>query len=404
MKNMTFEEFKKQIAEEIKAYLPGEFADASVNLQKVTKNNDTILDAVTITNPGSNISPTIYLNSFYRMYQDGKTMPEIMKLIAEIRMDHDADVNLDLKEIMDYEKVKGKIFPKLVGTQNNAELLSQRPHKLIDDLAVTYSIHVGEGRDGSMSIPITQQMLDHYGVSVDELHRAAVTNMPDLMPSTFLTMNEVMNEMLLSQMMDEFGGDREAAEQMLASMMPADNSMYVLTNSQKHNGAAAILDTQRMDEISERLEDGFYILPSSIHELIIIPRSLDISLQDLESMVCEVNVTEVGPEERLSDHVYAYDSETHELYRADQEKEHLQAKENDKGDEKDVMVGLKAEAKGNTLIEAKAEGKAIPDRTLADKASVKDKLTQKQKEVPTQAKAAEKVAEKAVKKDKVAVL
>lgn len=374
MEKMTLEEFAKIVIEKIKDFLPDRYIDSDVRLQDITKNNDTKLKAVTITVPNSNISPTIYLNSMYEQYQRGKPMEEILNQIAAIQAEHDKDIAVDVSAITDYEKVQGKVAARLVNAENNQELLSQRPHILVgDDLAVTYCIMLGENDNGSMSVPITNQLMENYGVTVGELHEAATQNMDELTPASFKSMNEVMVEMMLPSLIVECGGDREQAEQMLEAMMPPmeDGKMYVLTNEQKTNGAAIILNDKVMDQISEKVGGEFYILPSSVHELLIVPRDAGMEVPELEKMVCEVNATQVSVEERLSDHVYAYDAQTHEIYRADMEQEHMVRKE------------IKAE------------------KTPKARESVKDKLASKQKEV---ANTKRETIAPAVKKDKTAAI
>lgn len=91
-------------------------------------------------------------------------------------------------------------------------------------------------------------------------------------------------------------------------MMPdVPDTMFVLTNDTKVNGAAAILNDDTRQEIADKVGD-FYVLPSSIHETLIIPKDAGMELRDLEQMVQEVNQTQVAPQERLSDHVYEYDA------------------------------------------------------------------------------------------------
>lgn len=105
-------------------------------------------------------------------------------------------------------------------------------------------------------------------------------------------------------------------EGILLTMLPPEEenpSMYVLSNAERLNGAAAILDAKTMEDISEKLGGDFVVLPSSIHETIVLPMNEDMDRQALETMVQDVNAGQVAPEERLSDHVYMYDS---------QEKEH----------------------------------------------------------------------------------
>ena len=97
---MDYQEFKDEVKDNIKAFLPEEFADADVKINEVTKNNDTKLDALTVTSPDSNISPTIYLNDFFTQYENGRDMDDIMIQIAEIRMDHEVDKSFDVSQIM----------------------------------------------------------------------------------------------------------------------------------------------------------------------------------------------------------------------------------------------------------------------------------------------------------------
>ena len=148
-------------------------------------------------------------------------MEEILNQIAAIQAEHDRDIAVGVSAITDYEKAQGKVAARLVNAENNQELLSQRPHTLVgDDLAVTYCIMLGENDNGSMSVPITNQLMENYGVTVRELHEAATQNMDELTPASFKSMNEVMAEMMLPSLIAECGGDREQAEQMLEAMMP----------------------------------------------------------------------------------------------------------------------------------------------------------------------------------------
>ena len=103
--------------------------------------------------------------------------------------------------------------------------------------------------------------------------------------------------------------------------MAEEEPMYVLTNVGKYNGAAAILDEKLMEQISEKFQEGFYIIPSSIHETLIVPKSQPLTITYLENMVSEINATEVSPEEMLSNHIYEYDAENHEIMRAGEKKE-----------------------------------------------------------------------------------
>ena len=374
MSNMNFDEFKQEVVDRIKDFLPEKYEDAKVSLQDVMKNNDTKLSAVTITLPDSNISPTIYLNQFYEEMQNGKSMEGILSSIASVRVEHEVSQPFDVSRITDFDQVKDKIAARLIGAEMNEELLSARPHTMMDDLAVTYCVMLGEDERGSMSVPITNQLMENWNVSVEQLHGIAMENMETLTPGSFRSMNEVMMDMMMPNLINECGGDREQAEMMLEAMCPPDDGrMYVLTNEQKLNGAAIILDQKTMDQVADRVGDKFFILPSSIHELLVVPQDAGISREDLEQMVQEVNATQVEPQERLSDHVYIYDAKEHELFRADHEQEHMQAKEA----AKEAMETDKTAANK----EVKTPDRSLDKEPAKKRTSVKEKLATKKKEV-----------------------
>lgn len=392
MADMTFEEFMQEIADNIKDHLPDQYQDSTIQLNTVQKNNEA-LDAITITSPDSNVSPTIYLNSFYEDYQNGQDMDTILDHIADIRVEHEVSQDFDVSKITDFDQVKDHIAARVVGIEDNSDLLDQRPHAVMDDLAVTYCVMLGEDANGSMSVPITNQLMETWGVTQEELHDLAKANQDELTPSTFKSMNEVMAEMMIPQMMSDMGVDRETAQEMIESMMPPEDKMYVLSNEQKLNGAAALLDDKMMDQIAEKVGGDFYILPSSVHEVLIVPADAGMDLKDLEAMVQEVNETQVAPQDRLSDHVYQYDNDTHEVFRADRAEEHMQAKENAQEMPKDAVADQakdKAE-KGDRKTEKSDK---------EERASLKGRLEDKKKESKEmEKKAPEKALDKSKKKD-----
>lgn len=322
MEKINFEEFKNEIARNIRKYLPGEYESSQVHFNTVEKNNET-LESVTITSPElGNIIPNIYINDFYSDYRNGRDMDSIMKQIADIRVKNEVHNNFDVSRITDFSRVKDKIAARVVGMENNAKLLAQRPYRQMDDIAVIYCVMLGENAGGVMSVPVTNMLMETWEITKDELHKLALANLPKLTPSTFVSMNELMAEMMLPEVMSNMGVDRETAEEMIHDMVPPENMMYVLSNKQRLDGAAAILDSEIMHQVQEKIGNDFYILPSSIHEVLVIPADAYMDFRELEAMVKEVNAAQVAPQERLSDHVYRYDGGIQEIYRADKAEEH----------------------------------------------------------------------------------
>lgn len=342
MNEMNFDEFKQAIVDNIKDYLPAKFEESDVEVRQVLKNNDTVLDGLTIQDPDTNVAPTIYLNQFFEEYQNGRDLNDIIGDIADVYIANTVDKQMDVSIVTDFEKAKGNILPRLVNAEENQELLAQRPHMIMDDLAVTYHLEMGKSDNGNMSVAITNTILDMYNISQEELHDLAVANLEEKMPATFQGMSEVVKEMMLPQIMSDLDLSKEAALDYIEQMIPDGNEqMYVLSNDSKLNGAAAVLNEKAMEDIAEKVGGDFFILPSSIHELLVVPKQDGMELSDLEAMVQEVNATQVAPEEKLSDHVYEYDAKEKELYRADKADEHEQKVEQkhakEKGAEKEKV-------------------------------------------------------------------
>lgn len=295
---MMFDDFKNEVVVKIREFLPESFAAAEVSLQVVRKNNDLQLTGLTIRSTESNICPTIYLEKFYEEYESGTDMSEILERIAQVRMEHEVAEPFDVAQITDFEQIKGKLVPRLINAEMNSELLEVRPHKLVADLAVTYCALLDQSFDGTASVAVTNELMKMWNTSVEELHQIAVANLVELLPSTFKGMTEVMSEMM--------GMSTEEMEMM--GMSTDEEQMYVLSNSIKVNGASALLDTKMMEEIIEKVGD-FYILPSSIHETLVVPVKSGMDVESLEAMVREVNSTQLQPDEILSNRVYSYSLE-----------------------------------------------------------------------------------------------
>ena len=362
---MTFEEFKQEVKDNIKDYLPVSYQDAEVTINEVIKNNDTHLSGLTVRTEEYSIAPTLYLEDFYNAYENGDhSLEGVMVRIAETydnaaQNGLDADVKDVVNQITDYEATKDKIVPRIVNRDSNEERLKDMPHTKMGDLAVTYHVDLGSAEDGQMSVAISNQMMEKYGVSVEDLHEQACANMETLTPTQFKSMADTLMEIMVPDYAEMSEEEREQTKSEMGLSGAGEDGMFVISNSSKTFGAAALLDSETMDKIEQQIGE-FYILPSSVHECILVPKSQEMDLSTLENMVQEVNATQVAPNEVLSDHVYAYDSETKEIYRADKEEEHNLQKEAakeekaEKTEEKKERPSVRAK-----LEEKKAEAKVI---------------------------------------------
>lgn len=368
---MTFDEFKQEVVDKIKDFLPVEYQNAEVEIKDVIKNNDTHLSGLTIHKEDTGISPTLYLEDFYNAVENGEhSMNGVLSRMSDMYVEADNnDIAKDAKSLVenitDYEATKDKIVPRVVNRESNEERLKGMPHTDVgNDLAVTYHVDLGNDKSGQMSVAISNEMMEKYGVSVGELHDQACANMEHLSPTQIKGMSDTLAEIMIPNFAEMSQEEREQTKYEMGINVDHE-AMYVITNSTKVFGAAALLDSDSMDKIQEQIGE-FYILPSSVHECILVPKTEEIDLATLENMVQEVNSTQVAPNEVLSDHVYAYDSETKEIYRADQEAEHLKEKETAR------------EAKGEKA--GKAEKTAVKAEEKKERPSLKARLEDKKKE------------------------
>ncbi len=324
---MDYEQFRSEVKEHIKEFLPEKFKDSNVDINKIEKNRSSLY-GLTVHQPDINISPTVYLDTFYERMKDGVPLGNVMEDIAETIEKHSLDKDFNVKDLMKFENAKDNIFPRVMGIEANEKLLAERPHQIVaEDLAVTYAIKLNSSFAGEASIPITKNIMEHFGISKDELHDIAMNNLNEKMEINIKSMYDVMKDMMMERVLKMTDGDREAAENAVKAFLPEENHMFVITNKEKCNGAVAILSEKAMDEAAEMMGGDYYILPSSIHECIMVPVTLDdAGRENFESMVKEVNQQCVKAEDTLSNSVYAYDSNAHELMRADKYEERMALK------------------------------------------------------------------------------
>ena len=177
----------------------------------------------------------------------------------------------------------------------------------MEDIAITYHLQMNVDETGVASAVIANDTLRMYGVSVEELHKAAVENSEKLFPMYTFNLHERMRQNYINDMKNEGLSDEEI-EMMLEEFPETDDhAMTVVTNDVGVNGAAVIFYPGVMDKLAEITDGDFFVLPSSVHETIIIADRGDFSPEFLKEMVSEINATQVEPWDRLTDEVYHYD-------------------------------------------------------------------------------------------------
>lgn len=317
---MTIQEFIFHILEKMQKEMEGE---AEVSLREITKNNGVVLTGLTFTKKEINISPTIYLEEFYREYTDGKDMDKILAEIKDIyytgRLEHDVDMDF----FTDYRKAKERIVYKLVNYEKNEDFLKHLPHRKFLDLAIVYYYLVDIKEFANATILIHNKHLECWEVGEEELYKHAKINTPTLLKVNFCGMLEVLKEISEEDFFLETFDTKEVDKAvegengfLLEMHVKKDETgMYVLSNFSRMYGASAILYEGVLETCAKQLGSNLYILPSSVHEVILIPDEGQVTKEKLEQMVREVNATQVEAQELLSDYVYYYSVETRGIVR-----------------------------------------------------------------------------------------
>lgn len=286
---MSYEEFLDAAKDAAKTRHP----EADVTIQKVEKLQGESYVGLSVRPEGQNAAVTLNLHELHdQVVENPKRLAAVMseflsgldKAISQIPQ-------VDTKQFTEYENVKGNLMMQVIPVEPNKEKLAQIPHKTIEDIAVVYRIDVSDARHHNASVLVTNQMMEHFGITPEQLHQDAVASQMANHPPTLKNMSEMMAEMS-GGMMD----------------MP-ESPMWVATVEGGVNGAAAVQIPEFMDQAAEKLGGNFFVLPSSIHECLFIKDDGEFQRPLLEEMVQSVNATEVSAADFLSDSVYHYDSE-----------------------------------------------------------------------------------------------
>lgn len=307
MNRMNYDEFKNYIKEHIGEYLPEEYEDMTMKEHPVTRSNGYTYDSLTINkaNEGSfSITPALNLTEAFKHYEDGDTPENVLVELAKIRMEAPIPGGVSKDMFLSFDNVKEKIFPRLINPSTQADYISNKPNTQIADLAMIYAVRVHADKNGIAEAVIDNDLMEMWKVNVEDLNRAAMENISSQEP-VFMNLEEAMFGALRGDENPEFNIDD-------LDINDYDVPFFLLTNQQKTKGAVMATTPKFMDKITEKLGE-IYVIPSSVDEVLIVPKSVAGDPEMLANMVKQVNEDAVKPEDRLSDNVYEYDPDSQTL-------------------------------------------------------------------------------------------
>ena len=301
---MEYREFVCAVEKGMNMKLKG---GVKASVYTAVKNNGKEKKGIMVECPGVNISPTIYLEEFYDHYQKGKSMEEIIGDIFDFYEQIKCEKSWDTTGFENYDRLRDKVVFKLVHTEQNKELLKSVPHKEFLDLSIVFYVLLHVKKDGSVTMMICNHHLKLWNITVEELYAVACENAKRLIPAQLFAMSRVVDE-ILNPSLRKVGNWTENLFD--KPEVEGGEIMYVLTNSLRNLGASCILYPHVLDMAGEIIGEDFYVLPSSIHEVILVPESNAMEQMEMDEMVTEINATQVAEEEILSNHAYFYERET----------------------------------------------------------------------------------------------
>ena len=286
-RRMNFREFINVVKKEIKNQLP---SGVTLSICGAKKNNAVEKSGLMFAQGNEELSQTIYLEEYYQRFQKEEDLTAIVDSLLKCYENIRVPSIVRIEDFAEYSKIKDKIVYRLINAKKNQELLEGVPHETFLDLAIVYYVLVAVGEGKSEVILIREKQRKAWGVTIRNLQESAQANTEKSADVEFRNMNEVMQELMGEE---EEDGIKE-------------EPMYVLTNRMRIYGASTLLYDGIFERIAKEMKGAFYVLPSSIHEVIIVPEMEGVKLVELKDMVVEINRTQVAPDEVLSNNVYYY--------------------------------------------------------------------------------------------------
>jgi len=273
-----------------------------VNLRDVMKNNGTELTGLSIGAKDARIAPTIYLEGFEERFEQGRISVNeaVEEIIKVFRKEDDQDAGSLYEIFSNVEEIYKRVCPKIINAERNAELLKTVPFVKFLDLAEIFVVKM-EISGNTGNVTINNDLVERLGIDIEKLKDSAYGNMKK---------RGIEQKSLSSMIKDLIFDSGEVPEELNE---PEGISMMVVTNRERYNGACCMIDPEIFVDLSEKMGCDLYVLPSSIHEIIVVPAVSQCNEDELRDMVRDVNRSSVSNEDFLSDTLYRYNRGTAQL-------------------------------------------------------------------------------------------
>ena len=288
---MNIDEFRESLIR----LLNERFPDRTFSEQYVSKLNGQSYNGITGRKEAEEMVPVVDIRPLFDSYENGMPIEKAADELEKVfRSAMEQSQFIDPKDLTDYTKMKDRLILQLIPIEGNEERLNEIPHEQISDFAVICRVELA---DGEASTIVTDQLMKSFDISKEQLFADAKENAPRLHPPVLKNLMEVLFQ----------------AE---PGLMDMESPLHVATTDVGEHGACVMAYPGFMDQASETLGGSFFVIPSSVHELLFLRDDDGRSVKELDDMVQAVNAQEVQPSDRLSDVSYHYDAETKTLERS----------------------------------------------------------------------------------------
>ena len=291
---MSLQDFAEVVREDLQMNLSGLYPGVQTEIQQVEKIQGESYLGIRLDRGIGQVSPVINIEHHYHDLNIGKPLNRIINDITETALGVMQNIpDIQTAGLRQYDEMKDKLITQVIPVKGNEDRLANMPHQIMEDMAVVCRAMIGNAPgQGEMSFLVTNPVLQEYGVTKEQLFADAAANMQQ--QCSIRPLFNVLSEM------DPFLADEPVPE--------TDNALFVATNAMRMYGAGVIAIPDFMQNAEETLRGSFFVLPSSLHEVLLLRDDGMTDYRGLEAMVREINATQVAPSDRLTDNVYHYDA------------------------------------------------------------------------------------------------
>ncbi len=316
MQFTNFSDFTDYISEHLFDSRPELGVGREVKVVSVNKNNGLVLTGLNVRKEDSNVAPTIYLNTFFDMHEAGADIDRIVNEVLSV-YESSSEKGLegfDVELINHFESISDRLEARLINGRQNAERLEGLPHYKFGDLALIFHIFFVVNGNEAGAVTVTNDIMKGWEVEPSKLLETALKNMSLYNPPSITPIEALLFEALSPE--DRANAPEELVEAFNERMSRRMGSpgMYILTNKTRINGAVGMVHPEVISAFAKEAGTDVFVLPSSIHECIVLPDDGTCSVEELRQMVKNVNLTEVPTDEVLSDNVYVFKLSSGQMY------------------------------------------------------------------------------------------